>query len=507
MKFKAKHINIGTGGILIGVLTFKDATRLDVYPADRLVIKHGHKRAIVTLDIVGGETHKKTKHKHPHFIKEGEIGFFEEVQKALGTKNNEFVEISIEERPKSIEYIKKKLKGKALSEEEMFSIVKDINDGKLMDIEITYFVAACYMKGMDFEEIAALTNAMVKSGQQLRLRKKIIVDKHCIGGVAGNRTTMLTVPILAAGGLTVPKTSSRSITSAAGTSDTVEMLCSVEFSIKQMKHIVEKTGGCLVWGGAVNLAPVDDKIIQVEHPLSLDPNGQLLASILAKKKSVSATHISIDIPVGKGAKIESMKKAKDLKGKFEKLGEYLGMKTIVIITDGNFPIGRGVGPALEARDVIEVYHGSGLCNDLKEKSIMLAGKMFELTGKAEKGKGKQLARYLLESGKAEKKFWEIIEAQGGKKIKAEDIRVAREKCNILAKKTGRVCHIDNRSINKIARIAGAPEDKEAGVYLHKQRNEYVKKGEPLFTIYSDNKERLKYAKEIAQAAKVYEVKE
>ena len=156
------------------------------------------------------------------------------------------------------------------------------------------------------------------------------MDTHCIGGVAANRTSMLIVPILAVAGLTIPKTSSRSITSAAGTADTMEVLCPVVFSLSQMKKIAMRTGGCLVWGGAMSLAPADDKIIQVEHPMALDPVGQLLASIMAKKKSVSATHVLIDIPVGRGAKIQDKKKARDLGEKFKELGKRLGMKIALL---------------------------------------------------------------------------------------------------------------------------------------------------------------------------------
>lgn len=511
MKFKVKNIDIGTGGIPVGVLTLKDASKLDLYPADRVIIKKRYKHTVVSLDVLGGLSQKRNGFKNSNdkrkkMLKPGEIGIFHEVQKLLETKDGDTVDIIIEKKPESIELIKKKLEGRRLSSKEMYTVINDINQGKLTDIEIAYFVSACYMHELSMKEIAALTNAMVYTGKQLKLKQKIIVDKHCIGGVAGNRTSIVIVPILAAGGLTIPKTSSRSITSAAGTSDTVEVLCPVEFSINEMRNIVKKTKGCLVWGGAVNLAPADDKIIKIEYPVSLDPAGQLLASIMAKKKSVSATHVLIDVPVGKGAKIESMQKAKELKRNFEILAKLINIKIDVIITDGSFPVGRGIGPALEARDIISLFQGSDLCHALREKSIMMAGKLFDLAGKTKKGHGQCYARYLLESGKAEKKFWEIVKAQGGKKINVDDIRLARETYAFIAKTGGRVAHINNQLINKIARIAGAPLDKEAGLYLHKQRDEVVRKGDSLFTIYSDSKERLRYARQIAESSVVYTIK-
>ncbi len=509
MKLQVKKLPIGTGDILIAVLNKKDATKLDLYPSDRVLIRNKQKKAVATIDVT--ECHvpkfRPLKAKIQCVVKEGEIGLFEELQDALNIRDSEEVEISIEPKPDSINYIKKKLKGERLSAKELLAIVRDINSGKLTDVEIAYFVSACYVHELDTKEVVSLTEGMISTGDVLKLPDKIIVDKHCIGGVAANRTSMMVVPILCAAGLTVPKTSSRSITSAAGTSDTVEVLCNVSFPLAKMKKIVQKTGGCLVWGGAVNLAPSDDKIIRVEHPLALDPVGQLLASILAKKKSVSSTHVLIDIPVGRGAKTEDMKSAYRLKRAFEQIGKTIGMKIVVLITDGSQPVGNGIGPSLEARDVIWTLQnspkGSAL---LREKALNLSGVLLELTGKAGKGKGYNLAKYYLDSGKAYDKFFEIIVAQGGKKIHAEDIRLAKKTYTVRAQKAGRVSHIDNGISNKIARIAGAPQDKEAGVYLHVHKGTLVQKGDILYTVYSDSDERLKYAKDVCNKKACVEIR-
>ena len=326
-----------------------------------------------------------------------------------------------------------------------------------------------------------------------------MVDKHCIGGVAGNRTTPIVVAIMAAAGITMPKTSSRSITSAAGTADTVEVLCNVDLSIKQMKKIVNKTHGCLAWGGALNLAPSDDKIIRVEHPLSMDPTGQLIASILAKKRSVSATHVLIDIPIGKGAKIEKMKDAIHLKKKFIEVSRKIGLRVKVFITDGLQPIGKGIGPMLEARELIHVLKNSSTENYhpvLKRKCLHIAGDLFELIKKTKKGKGYAYAKQILESGKAYKKFKEIIKAQGGKVPNPEKMKLAKFSITFNAQNSGKIKHIDNKTINRMARIAGAPYDKEAGIYFYAHKNDIVKRGDKLFTLYSDNKSRLNYAKKI-----------
>lgn len=505
MKLHVKNLPIGTGDIAIAVLCDKDATRLDLRPADRVLLKLGHKKVVATIDIVGRVNGAKKDHKK-QVICCGEIGLFLEAQYVLGVKTGDIIEILSEKKPLSILYIKKKLEGKRLGKDELYAIINDITEGNLSEAEITYFVAACYLHELNMTEITHLTYAMVETGEQLKLHQHIIVDKHCIGGVAANRTSMMIVPILAAAGLTVPKTSSRSITSAAGTADTVEVLCPVVFSLADMKRIVHKTGGCLVWGGAMSLAPSDDKIIQVEHPVSLDPTGQLLASIMAKKKSVGATHVLIDIPVGRGAKITDMKDAISLQGKFEELSKRLGMKVAVIITDGSQPVGNGIGPALEARDVLWTLKNSARGSILlKEKSATMAGILLELTGKISKGKGYQVALEILESGKAYEKFIEIITAQGGKEIRPDQIRMAKKSYTVTAWKSGKVTHIDNGAMNKIARIAGAPHDQEAGVYLFCHKGTIVRRGDKLFSIHSDAPERLKYAIEIAKKECGFEI--
>jgi AMP phosphorylase len=495
MRLKVKNLPIGTGDIVIAVLCEKDATRMDIQSEDRILLTADSKKIVATADIIGRINGARKGHKEK-MLMPGEIGLFLEAQYALGVKTGDYITISSAQKPLSLQYIKKKLEGKRLSSKELHVIIKDIINKDISDMELAYFVAASYLNKMDMNEITALTEAMVHSGDILKLPQKIIVDKHCIGGVAANRTSALIVPILAAAGLTIPKTSSRSITSAAGTADTMEVLCPVVFSLDDMKKVVTKTHGCLVWGGAMSLAPADDKIIQVEHPLSIDPEGQLLASIMAKKKSVCASHVLIDIPVGKGAKITEVKEAHALKRKFETLAKRLHMKIAVIITDGSQPIGNGIGPSLEARDILWTLKNSAKGSILlKNKSIVMAGVLLELTGKAKKGKGEEMAREIVETGKAYQKFIEIIQAQGGKLKKPEQIRLAHKSKDILATRSGVLTHIDNGTMNKIARIAGAPHDKEAGIYLYYHKGAKVKRGDKLFTVYSDSQERLDFALE------------
>jgi putative thymidine phosphorylase len=479
MKLVVKDMDIATGGILIATLNKGDAEKLDLHNEDRIRVRKGRRAAIAVVDTAESEK----------AVPVGQIGLFEESLDKLGARDRDIVDIELEKKPESLKLIKKKLEGRELSPSEILEIVKDIVNNELTAIETTYFISASYTHGLSERETIALTRAMIETGDVLKLDRHPVFDKHCIGGVAGNRTTMIIVPILAAAGLTIPKTSSRSITSPAGTADTMEVLAEVSLPLKKIKKIVEETNGCIAWGGAVNLAPADDKIIKVENPLSIDSEGNLLASILAKKGSVSSTHVLIDIPVGKGAKVQTRKEALHLKREFEKIGRGLGMRIKTVITDGSQPIGNGIGPLLEARDVLLVLMNSPSApQDLRKKCIMLAEEMLAMAGKSRK-----LATEMLNSGKAYEKMVEIIKAQGEKCILPALLKPAKYKYNLMAQKSGRIVHIDNASISKIARIAGAPADKGAGIYLYRHRNERVAKGEKIFTVYAESRQKLGFA--------------
>ncbi len=484
MKFKVKCMDIETGHVLVALLDEKDARDRDLHALDRVKIKKGKRVETVHIDIA--------KTRHP--LKRGEIGIFEEVRKSLKIKTGDIVRIIPARKPLSLKAIKKKLNGDTLTKQEIDQIVWDIVHNKLTQIELTYFVAACYTHIMNPQETVWLTEAMVSHGDILKLKGKVF-DKHCIGGVAGNRTTMLLVPILAAAGLKIPKTSSRSITSPAGTADTMEVLCNVSVPLKKMKKIVEKLNGCIVWGGALNLAPADDKIIKVEKPIAIDAESQLVASIMSKKLSVSSNNILIDIPIGHGAKIANKKAANKLRKSFESLGKKLKVNLKVIITDGSQPIGNGIGPSLEARDVLWVLQNDeNQPLDLRKKSVSMAGLMLEMAGKAKKSKGKAMAEDMISSGKAYQKMADIIKAQGGKRLHPSQILVGKYTHHYHAPRSGKIVEMHNKRISNIARVAGAPEDRDAGLYLYKHVGDKVKKGELIMTIYAQSKFRLDYAR-------------
>ena len=392
----------------------------------------------------------------------------------------------------SMRSIRSKMYGKQLNYEALHNIIKDIVEGHYSNIEIAAFITACGGDNLNINEIIGLTKAMVHSGQKLSWDKKIVVDKHCVGGLPGNRTTPIVVSIVAAYGLTIPKTSSRAITSPAGTADTLETLTEVNLDINQIQKVVEKENGCFVWGGSIKLSPADDILIRIERALDVDSEGQMIASVLSKIVAAGSTHVVIDIPIGKTAKVRTEEDAQKLEYYFKVVGKAMGVKVKVLLTDGSQPVGRGIGPSLEAMDVLSVLRNEeNAPQDLRNKSVLIAGEIIDLANNSNQKNGMELAEKILSSGKAYEKFMAICKAQGGVK----EPLFAPYKKDIHAAKTGIIAEIDNRRLAKTAKLAGAPHDARAGVLLRTPLQTKVKQGEILFSVYSETEGELKYALE------------
>ncbi len=480
-----KLLNIDSGSQIV-VLNEIDAEELGLFTSDRLKVTNVRNKLSTTCVVDVTKS----------MLKENELGAFNEVSKKLQLQNGDLVEICGVEKPKSLIYIKKKMNGLTLTESEVNAIVKDLDENKLSSIEASAFVSAVYMKGFNLDEIVFMTKSLTKNGKSISLDVEPVVDKHSIGGING-RVTMIVVPIVAAAGLYIPKTSSRSITSSAGTADAMEVLANVSLSFDDIKRITEKVGGVITWGGALDLAPVDDKIIRIEHPLSLDPEGQVIASVMAKKASVGSQFVVIDIPVGPGLKVVEMARAEDLAKKFIEVGKRLGIKVEAVVTDASKPSGKAFGPALEAKYSLEILEGK-FYDNLAQKSCELAGTLFELVGIAGKGKGFDKAKNLLESGSALEKMKQIIAEQGERVSVSDKIELASYVVEIKSKKSGDISNVDSVLLTRIARIAGAPADKKAGVLLKVEEGDKVLDGTVLFEIYSSNERKLKLAQEFAQ---------
>ena len=460
----------------------------------RIKVKLNGKAIIATLNTVNSD-----------LLNHGEAALSDYAWDLLEAKEGDKIKLSHPKPLSSLSYLRSKIYGNELKQEEIVEIVKDISQGRYSDIHISSFVTACAGGKLNEREIVELTEAMVEAGDKLNWESDFVVDKHCVGGLPGNRTTPIIAAIVAAYGLTMPKTSSRAITSPAGTADTMEVLAPVELDIKTMQAIVNKEGACIAWGGSIALSPADDILIRVEKALDIDSEGQLIASVLSKKIAAGSTHIVMDIPVGPTAKVRTNAKAFVLKKHFESIGKKLGLEIKVLITDGTQPIGNGIGPALEARDLVAVLKcETDAAEDLKERALVLAASILEFSSDLKEGEGYAIAKKILESGRAWEKFKAICTAQGGMR----EIPQAPYSHTVKAESSGIIININNRSLALLAKLAGAPEDKVAGLDLHVKLGSIVNKGDPLYTICSESIGELDYALDsLKEGNHILEIKE
>ena len=488
MRLRVKYIAYDTGGRPTITLSRDNAEEMGVNAGDRIKIKFNSEEHTGIVNIVAESVSK------------GIIGITAPLLKTMKAEEGSVVEIKLSGIPESLEHIRGKLKGKKLSSQDIYEIVDDVTKGNLSETEIASFVTTLHDQGgPTVEETYNLTMAMIRSGKSLKIDKDVVVDKHSIGGVPGDKTTLLVVPIITAAGLTIPKTSSRAITSAAGTADRAETFMPVSLSLEDMNHVIEKTNGCIVWGGALDLAPADDIFIRAEYPLSVDP--MLLPSIMSKKKSVGSKYLVIDIPTGNGTKMKSIEESDALAKEFIELGKRIGIKTECVLTHGDQPLGHAVGSGPEAREALEILMRKKNVPDVVDKVSHVAGTLMEMAGIRN---GRETAIEIIKSGKAEKKLREIIYAQGGdSEVRPEDIEIGEYGFDVTAEKSGTVLRIDNHPLVAAARAAGSPKNKKSGAIVHKKIGDVVMKGDLLYSIYSDKSSKLKIAEKIISEDDVY----
>ena len=454
-------------------------------PRSQVLLIAGGRQVMATLYQIEG-----------HFLGEHEAGLSEAAWERLGVAEGDEILVRHPLALGSMSNVRRRIFGRRLDQVAMTAIVGDVVAGRYTDVHLAAFLTACSALPMDTPEIIGLTRAMVEAGERIHWDSPIVVDKHSVGGLPGNRTTPIVVAIVAACGLVIPKTSSRAITSPAGTADTMEVLTRVDLDVAEMRRVVEQEGGCLVWGGAVKLSPADDIFIRVERVLDIDTEGQLVASVLSKKLAAGATHCVVDIPVGPTAKVRSDDAASALAGQLNEVARACGLQLNCILTDGAQPVGRGIGPALEAEDVLAVLRGEESAPlDLRRRALLLAGAALELAGHSEPGRGGEAADQVLSDGRAWAKFQRICEAQGG--LRTPPRSTLRK--SLLAPRSGRLVQVNNRTLARLAKLAGAPDAAAAGVELHCRLGDEVAVGEPLLTIHAEAKGELAYALEFAAA--------
>lgn len=451
----------------------------------RVVISFKDRKLIATLNVIRG-----------NLLAHGEGSLSEKAGKELGISEGDHFSVSHLPPIESLSHVRAKMYGKTLGESEIVEIISDVAKGNYSNVHLSALVAATAGDKLNLTEIVALTKAMVNVGERIQWDYEFVADKHCVGGLPGNRTTPIVVAICAAAGLRMPKTSSRAITSPAGTADAMEVITNVNLPSDKIKDIVQAHGGCIAWGGAVKLSPADDILIRVEKALDIDSEGQMIASVLSKKVAAGSTHVVIDIPVGSSAKVRSNTEAEKLREYFVEVGKAVGLQVKVVITDGSQPVGIGIGPALEAADVLKVLRNEeGAPSDLRNRAITIAATLLELVIGTGFDEAFKQVEDLLSNGKAWKKFQEICEAQG----RFSEPNPAEFQHNIVAEHAGTVIGIDNRRLARAAKLAGAPADSASGIEYFAPIGKAITKGQLLYRIHAESKGELKYALEYINA--------
>lgn len=466
-------------------------------PADCTLCKAEgfHALTRVAVSFNGHTIHAALNVTHNGLLHEGEIGLSLQAEHKLGVRENDKLRVEHLEPVNSISHVRRKLYGQPLDQKAYNSIVNDIVAEKYSNVYLSAFVAACSGNKMSKEEICYLTRAMIQAGNKLEWNEDVVADKHCIGGLPGNCTTMIVVPIIASMGIPIPKTSSKAITSPAGTADTMGVLTNVNLSLPDVQRIIKKEKGCIAWGGSVQVSPADDLIIKVERALDIDSEGQMIASILSKKAAAGATHCVIDIPVGPTAKVRTFEAAENLATLLEEVADYIGMKVKVLFSDGLQPVGFGIGPSLEARDVLSVLQNrENAPEDLKKRALSVAAAILSMVWNQTKEEAYRTVSNQLTSGRAYEKMMAICKAQGG----FTEPQVAKYTRAVEAPFTGVLAKIDNRKLAMLAKLAGAPDAREAGVDFYLHLNQKVEKGQPMFTLHANTPGELEYAYEYYQ---------
>jgi len=491
--FRVKHLCVDTLSEHV-IFIHEAAVRagnLGFRPLDRVVVRGKHPADGSEREVIGVLNFCRDE-----IISAEEIGLSEDAFHDLGLPEGAPVHATLSPAPASVDLVRRKLQGGRLDGEAFEAILSDVVRRRYSKVELSMFVLACALRELDLEEVVDYTRAMIATGDHLDFGAGPVADKHSIGGVPGNRTTMVVVPILVSLGIRVPKTSSRAITSPAGTADTMATLAEVALSPEKLRSVVEETGGCIAWGGALSLAPADDILITVERPMEIDTESQMVASILAKKKTVGATHFLLDIPVGKTAKVRSIPDAERLAALFHEVAGRIDLRIDTAITEARGPIGRGIGPRLEALDVLAVLSRAKEAPvDLREKSLYLAARLLEMTGALQAGGGYREAQKALDSGAAERAFFRIVQAQGERALPPE----APFRVTVDSSADGRIGEIDCLEIARVAKLAGTPAHPAAGVRLLRGIGDVVSTGEPILEIHAMSQAQLGFARDFARS--------
>lgn len=397
------------------------------------------------------------------------------------------------------ELIRKKRDGSTWSTAEIVAVIQGYTAGEVPDYQMAAWAMAIYFQGLNDEETAALTMAMVESGQQVDLSsisgKK--VDKHSTGGV-GDTTTLIVAPLVASVGVPVAKLSGRGLGHTGGTLDKLESIPGLSTSLKPSQFIQQvNRDGIAIAGQTADLTPADKKLYALRDvTATIDSIPLIASSIMCKKIAAGADAIVLDVKTGKGAFMKDEAAAIKLAQAMVGIGERVGRETVAVISDMEQPLGQAIGNALEVREAIQVLQGKGP-EDLTQLSLVLGAHMVLLAGYATTfTEAQDQLKKNLYNGSALHKFQTLIESQGGDPEVVQDLErlpKAKHQRVITASAEGWINEIQAEEIGICAlelgagrKIKDAPIDPAAGIFLHKKIGDAVQKGEPLATLYTNN---------------------
>lgn len=407
----------------------------------------------------------------------------------------------------AVELIHKKREGNALTRDEIFWFIENYTVGNIPDYQASAFCMAVYFRGMTEEETVYLTEAMMKSGDTVDLSVfgDASVDKHSTGGV-GDKTTLIAAPIVASLGGKMAKMSGRGLGHTGGTVDKLESIAgfqvqlSPEAFLKQVQDM-----GLAVIGQSGNLTPADKKLYALRDVTdTVDSLPLIASSIMSKKLAAGAKNIVLDVKVGSGAFMKTLDDARELARQMVSIGKACERKVCAVLTDMDTPLGHNVGNALEVMEAAEVLQGRGP-EDLKTVCIALASNLVSMFRGIELPDAEKLATESLTSGKAYDTFCRWIAAQGGDITMLKDYSLlpqAKYQIAVNATQDGYIRAMDTCLVGQASCLLGAGREKKddaidygAGIVLHKKTGDFVKAGECLCTLYTNDERTVQKAQE------------
>ena len=416
---------------------------------------------------------------------------------------------------RAIDVIRKKRDGVELSPAEIEGLVNAYTTGEIPDYQVSAWLMAVVLKGMTRPETAALTDAMLHSGDVLDLsslpaRK---VDKHSTGGV-GDKTSLVLAPLAAAAGVSVPMISGRGLGHTGGTLDKLESIpgFNVNLPVAEFRRVLEACG-CAMIGQTAEIAPADRKLYALRDVTGTVESPYLIcASIMSKKLAEGIDALVLDVKTGSGAFMKSEKDAAFLAELMVETGERMGKQVVALITDMDQPLGNMIGNALEVVEVVEVLRGGGP-EDLRELCLVLAGWMLHLGGVAKSvAEGKQQSAKLISSGKALERFRQMVELQGGDARVIDDAKrlpQSQHTMQVRSTKAGEVASIQCEQVGTACVILGGGRERKedsvdpaVGIVLHKKVGDRVAAGEAVATVYYNAEAKAARARQLIEASYV-----